>query len=327
MALPGKVQKKVKFAEDNLCGDEPALTTASLKPPGTWSISKEELLSARNTRSRSPRRSSKTTELLQSPLKTVGQSRLLRLARMGRQQAAKLRDKSNIAALQASVAAGPKVIVVEKVVEVVKIIEALTLTNSNQVEVIDIDIVDKIDEHPKFKKSRLSLEDENKLYSKCEQMNHDYKVLADKLERLDAENHNLLKANKELNENKDMMMEMMKDVMAEKIKALMEENRTNMRENVKEAVMTAANTVKEKMDEDYAVILAEKDTKFMQTIKEMEAKADVDKTKIQKLESRMRQHEKKIADLEDQNLDLQFRLEDKEKLLQRGKTKQKERKG
>ena len=42
MALPGKVQKKVKFAEDNLCGDEPALTTASLKPPGTWSISKEE---------------------------------------------------------------------------------------------------------------------------------------------------------------------------------------------------------------------------------------------------------------------------------------------
>ena len=133
MALPGKVLRKVKFAEDNLCGDEPALTTASLKPPGTWSISKEELLSARNTRSRSPRRSSKTTELLQSPLKTVGQSRLLRLARMGRQQAAKLRDKSNIAALQASVAAGPKVIVVEKVVEVVKIIEALTLTNPNQV--------------------------------------------------------------------------------------------------------------------------------------------------------------------------------------------------
>ena len=222
---------------------------------------------------------------------------------MGRQQAAKLRDKSNIAALQASVAAGPKVIVVEKVVEVVKIIEALTLTNSNQVEVIDIDIVDKIDEHPKFKKSRLSLEDENKLYSKCEQMNHDYKVLADKLERLDAENHNLLMANKELNEK----MEMMKDVMAEKIKALMEENRTNMaekikalmeanrtnmRENVKEAVMTAANTVKEKMDEDYAVILAEKDTKFMQTIKEMEAKADADRTKMLSLQNKVKDLEK-----------------------------------
>ena len=222
---------------------------------------------------------------------------------MGRQQAAKLRDKSNIVALQASVAAGPKVIVVEKVVEVVKIIEALTLTNSNQVEVIDIDIVDKIDEHPKFKKSRLSLEDENKLYSKCEQMNHDYKVLADKLERLDAENHNLRMANKELNEK----MEMMKDVMAEKIKALMEENRTNMaekikglmeanrtnmRENVKEAVMTAANTVKEKMDEDYAVILAEKDTKFMQTIKEMEAKADADRTKMLSLQNKVKDLEK-----------------------------------
>ena len=63
---------------------------------------------------------------------------------MGRPQAAKLNDKSIIAALQASVAAGPTVIVVEKVVEVVKIIEALTLTNPNQVEVNDIDIVDKI---------------------------------------------------------------------------------------------------------------------------------------------------------------------------------------
>ena len=119
---------------------------------------------------------------------------------------------------------------------------------------------------------------------------------------------------------KDVMAEKIKALMeenrtnmAEKIKALMEENRTNMRENVKEAVMTAANTVKEKMDEDYAEILAEKDTKFMQTIKEMEAKADADKTKVQKLESMMRQHEKKIDYLEDQNLDLQYRLEDKEK--------------
>ena len=58
---------------------------------------------------------------------------------MGRPQAAKLNDKSIIAALQASVAAGPKVIVVEKVVEVVKIIEALTLTNPNHVEVMDTD--------------------------------------------------------------------------------------------------------------------------------------------------------------------------------------------
>ena len=60
---------------------------------------------------------------------------------MGRQQAAKLNDNSIIAALQASVAAGPKVIVVEKVVEVVEIIEALTMTNPNHVEVIDSSLV------------------------------------------------------------------------------------------------------------------------------------------------------------------------------------------
>ena len=77
-----------------------------------------------------------------------------------------------------------------------------------------------------------------------------------------------------------------------------------------------------------------KSAKFMQIIKEMEAKADADKTKMQELQNKVNdlmKYDNKFshrsredgllidrlnnekADLEDQNLDLQYRLEDMEK--------------
>ena len=113
-------------------------------------------------------------------------------------------------------------------VEVEKIVEVPTI----------VQVVDQMDEHPKVKKSKLSEEDESKLRSRCEQMNQEFKLIADKaeereqwlekkiaqlqedLERLNAENHNLLEANKVLNVNNDMMHEVMKDTM----KAMLKKN-------------------------------------------------------------------------------------------------------
>ena len=135
-----------------------------------------------------------------------------------------------------------------------------------------VQVVDQMDEHPKVKKSKLSQEDEIKLHFKCEQMNQEYRVPADKaeereqllkktiaqihedLERLDAENHHLLDANKHLNEEKLKVEPMMKAML-------------------------------EKMVDGFADAMAEKSAKFMQIIKEMEAKADVDKTKMQELQN------------------------------------------
>jgi len=142
---------------------------------------------------------------------------------------------------------------------------------------------------PKVRKSKLSEEDVNKLHSKCEPMNQEFKFLADKaeereqclekkiaqlqedLERLDGEK------NKELNECRDMMNEM-KDMMKEEYDAMKKE-----RVETTAGFMQIIEALQEKRVGEVRDLTV-KNNKFRQTIEEMEAKADVDKAKIMELQ-------------------------------------------
>ena len=113
-------------------------------------------------------------------------------------------------------------------------------------------------------------------------------LLQEDLERLDAENHHLLRENKHLNEEKLKVKPEMR-AMLERIALIMKEEFDKQKQTMMEENMTW-----KRLMEEYKVIADElivRSTKFRQTIKEMEAKAEVDKTKMMDLQ-------KKVKDLD-----------------------------